>query len=190
MLTSCASTERLFSTSTGMRVIRNLLCVFSATVAVKAVTLAKAITESIHRAEICDIKGLLDEGKDNIRGMKIVRDPSVNTLRVSQSMVYNGDCVVEKNDKWSYTYPVGSQVYQGVCTRSDIESADVVSSKAKLRHTGAFSTTEAEYMTLTGAVKESIWLKGLSIVSGAMIRSVAVNATTGAFIKTVPILRF
>ncbi|GKB06079.1 hypothetical protein Tco_0834312 [Tanacetum coccineum] len=150
---------------------------FLATVAVKAVTPAKAITGSIHQAEICDIKGLLDEAKDNIRGMKIVRDPS-------------GDCVVEKNDKWSYTYVVGSQVYQGVYTRSDIESVDVVSSKAKLQHTRAFSTTKAEYMTLTGAVKESIWLKGISTVSGAMLRSGAVNATTGAFIKAVPILRF
>ncbi|GKE39362.1 hypothetical protein Tco_1462767 [Tanacetum coccineum] len=43
-------------------------------------------------------------------------------------------------------------------------------------------------MTLTGAVKESIWLKGISTVSGAMLRSGAVNATTGAFIKAVPIL--
>ncbi|GJQ97629.1 hypothetical protein Tco_0008774 [Tanacetum coccineum] len=81
-------------------------------VAGKAVTPAKAITESIHEAEIHDIKGLLDEAKDNISGMKIVKDPS-------------GDCIVEKNDKWSYTYVVGSQVYQGVCMRSDIESADV-----------------------------------------------------------------
>ncbi|GKE58801.1 hypothetical protein Tco_1497986 [Tanacetum coccineum] len=35
------------------------------------------------------------------------------------------DCDVEKNGKWSYTYAVESQVYQGVCTRPDIASADV-----------------------------------------------------------------
>ncbi|GJU85145.1 hypothetical protein Tco_1292691 [Tanacetum coccineum] len=112
----------------------------------KAVTTVKAITGSIHQAEIWDIKGLLDEAKDNILGMEVVRDQSGNTLRVSQSRVYNGksvqtlleghsilslevslsgDCDVEKNGKWSYTYAVGSQVYQAVCTRPDIASTDV-----------------------------------------------------------------
>ncbi|GKE15363.1 hypothetical protein Tco_1422940, partial [Tanacetum coccineum] len=36
-----------------------------------------------------------------------------------------GDCDVEKNGKWSYTYAVGSQEYQVVCTRPDIASAGV-----------------------------------------------------------------
>ncbi|GJU48622.1 hypothetical protein Tco_1218177 [Tanacetum coccineum] len=84
--------------------------------------------------------------KRNILGMEIVRDESGNTLRVSQSRFYNeklvqtlldghsilslegslsGDCDVEKNGKWSCIYAVGSQEYQMVCTRLDIESADV-----------------------------------------------------------------
>ncbi|GJS52661.1 putative reverse transcriptase domain-containing protein [Tanacetum coccineum] len=37
------------------------------------------------------------------------------------------------------------------------------------------STTEAEYMALTKAVKESIWLKGLLIELGVNLRSVVVN---------------
>nr|GFC20603.1 retrotransposon protein, putative, Ty1-copia subclass [Tanacetum cinerariifolium] len=37
----------------------------------------------------------------------------------------------------------------------------VVSWKEKLQHVVALSTTEAEYMALTEAVKEAIWLRGL-----------------------------
>ncbi|GKB32552.1 hypothetical protein Tco_0871953 [Tanacetum coccineum] len=36
-----------------------------------------------------------------------------------------GDCDVEKNGKWSCIYAVGSQEYQVVCMRLDIELADV-----------------------------------------------------------------
>nr|GEV25820.1 zinc finger, CCHC-type [Tanacetum cinerariifolium] len=44
-------------------------------------------------AEIWATKGLLDEAKENILGMEIVRDQSDNTLRVSQSRFYNGKLV-------------------------------------------------------------------------------------------------
>ncbi|GKB26670.1 hypothetical protein Tco_0866071 [Tanacetum coccineum] len=47
--------------------------------------------------------------------------------------------------------------------------------KATLQHVVALSTTEAEYMALTEAVKESIWLKGLLIELGVNLRSVVVN---------------
>ncbi|GKE67727.1 hypothetical protein Tco_1521888, partial [Tanacetum coccineum] len=50
-----------------------------------------------------------------------------------------------------------------------------VSLKATLQHVVALSTTEAEYMTFTEAVKESIWLKGLLIELGVNLRSVVVN---------------
>ncbi|GJS54971.1 zinc finger, CCHC-type containing protein [Tanacetum coccineum] len=45
-----------------------------------------------------------------------------------------------------------------------------VSLKATLQHVVALSTTEAEYMTFTEAVKESIWLKGLLIELGVNLR--------------------
>ncbi|GKB32553.1 hypothetical protein Tco_0871954 [Tanacetum coccineum] len=98
------------------------------------------------KAQIWATKGLLDKAKGNVLGMKIARDQSGNTLRVSQSRFYNGklvhtlleghsilslegsltgDCDVEKNGKWSCIYAVGSQEYQMVCTRLDIASADV-----------------------------------------------------------------
>ncbi|GKB91329.1 retrovirus-related pol polyprotein from transposon TNT 1-94 [Tanacetum coccineum] len=47
----------------------------------------------------------------------------------------------------------------------------VVSWKATLQHVVALSTTEVMYMTLTKAVKESIWLKGLRV----NLRSMVVN---------------
>nr|GEX33924.1 zinc finger, CCHC-type [Tanacetum cinerariifolium] len=111
----------------------------AATVAENAVTTTMAITESVHQ-------GLLDKSKGNVLGMKIVRDQSGNTLKVSQFRFYNGklvqtlleghfmlslegslsrDCDVKKNGKWSCIYAVGSQEYQMIYTRLDIASADV-----------------------------------------------------------------
>ncbi|GJT00262.1 hypothetical protein Tco_0821431 [Tanacetum coccineum] len=46
----------------------------------------------------------------------------------------------------------------------------VVSWKATLQHVVVLSTTEAESMELTEAVKESIWLKGLLIELGINLR--------------------
>ncbi|GKB78338.1 hypothetical protein Tco_0945233 [Tanacetum coccineum] len=81
------------------------------------------------KAEIWATKGLLDKAKGNVLGMKIIRDHSGNTLRVSKFRFYNGklvqtlleghtilslegslfgDCNVEKNGKWSCIYAVGS----------------------------------------------------------------------------------
>ncbi|GKC24196.1 hypothetical protein Tco_1026346, partial [Tanacetum coccineum] len=98
----------------------------------------------------------LDKAKGNVLGMEIVRDQSGNTLRVSQFRFYNGDCDVEENGKWSCIYAVGSQEYQVVCARLDIPSADVGSLEVMMLHMMALSTTKAEYMTLTEAVKEAI----------------------------------
>nr|GEX31918.1 zinc finger, CCHC-type [Tanacetum cinerariifolium] len=141
------------------------------------------------KAEIWATKGLLDKAKGNVLGMKIVRDQSGYTLRVSQSRFYNGklvqtllgghsilllegslsgDCDVEKNGKWSCIYAVGIQEYQMVCTRLDIASAD---------HMKARSTTEAGYMTFTDAWKKKIWLKGLLTKSRYELRLVAGIAT-------------
>ncbi|GKB32418.1 retrotransposon protein, putative, ty1-copia subclass, partial [Tanacetum coccineum] len=51
----------------------------------------------------------------------------------------------------------------------------VVSWKATLQHVVALSTTKAEYMALTEAVKEAIWLRGLLEELGVELNIVAVN---------------
>lgn len=60
---------------------------------------------------------------------------------------------------------------------------------AMMLHIDVLSTTEAAYMILTEAVKEAIWLKGLSIQSGAKLMLVAVIAT-GVWMKAHPYPRF
>ncbi|GJQ95243.1 zinc finger, CCHC-type containing protein, partial [Tanacetum coccineum] len=51
----------------------------------------------------------------------------------------------------------------------------VVSWKATLQHVVALSTTEAEYMALTEAVKEAIWLRGLLEELGVELNTMTVN---------------
>ncbi|PWA71520.1 alcohol dehydrogenase superfamily, zinc-type [Artemisia annua] len=93
------------------------------------------------KAEIWVTKGLLDEEKENIMGMKIFRTQSGNTLRVSNGMLVqillgghstlslegslSGNHDEEKKSKGSCIYAVGSHKYQVVYTRPDIASADV-----------------------------------------------------------------
>nr|GEV88051.1 hypothetical protein [Tanacetum cinerariifolium] len=129
----------------------------------------------------------------NVLSMEIIRNQSGNTLRVSQSRVYNeklvqtlleghsilslegslsGDCNLEKNGKWSCIYAVRSQEYQVVFTRPDIASADV-----------------ARYMTLREAAKEATGLNGLAIESGFELK-IVVGIATGALSKAIPGPRF
>ncbi|GJT30559.1 retrovirus-related pol polyprotein from transposon TNT 1-94 [Tanacetum coccineum] len=56
-----------------------------------------------------------------------------------------------------------------------VRGRQIIAKKTLIRHVVALSTTEAEYMALTEAVKESIWLKGLLIELGVNLRSVVVN---------------
>lgn len=63
-----------------------------------------------------------------------------------------------------------------------------VSWKAMLRHMMTLLTTEAEYMTLAGELKEN-WLKGLSTELGFELKLVA-GIATGALTKAVPGPRF
>nr|GFB61712.1 zinc finger, CCHC-type [Tanacetum cinerariifolium] len=198
------------------------------------------------QAEIWVTKGLSDEGKENIHGMEIFRIQSGNTLRVSQSRVYNMKLVqtlleghsipsLKGSLSGDLTYAVGCQEYQVVCTRPDITSAGVVmldvfdrglqtnvhvfvdfnyaigtsinvmgrsitgyrlmiqgcawSWEAMMSHMMALTETKPEYMTLTKAVKEVIWLKGLSTKSEFEPRLV-VGIATEALTKAIPGSRF
>nr|GEX92041.1 zinc finger, CCHC-type [Tanacetum cinerariifolium] len=115
----------------------------------------------------------------------------------------SGDCDVEKNGKRSYIYVVGSHEYQMVCTRLDIASADVcrldkldcgLQTNAQVfvdfdYAMGRSITVMAAYMTLTKAANEAIWLKGLAIDSGFVLKIVA-GIATGSLSKAIPGPRF
>uniref|UniRef100_A0A3Q7J5Z4 Reverse transcriptase Ty1/copia-type domain-containing protein n=1 Tax=Solanum lycopersicum TaxID=4081 RepID=A0A3Q7J5Z4_SOLLC len=112
--------------------------------------------------DIQKLKGLLSaefEMKDlgaarKILGMEIIRDRERRKLFLSQRSYiqkvlarfdYAGD-VDTRRSMTGYVFTLGGSV---------------VSWKATLQPTVTLSTTEAEYMALTEAAKEGIWLKGL-----------------------------
>ncbi|GKA38924.1 hypothetical protein Tco_0731475 [Tanacetum coccineum] len=127
-------------------------------------------------------------------GMEIFKDQSGNTLRVSQSRFYNEklvqtlleghsilslEVVYQGNVMWKRM--VSGHVYMRLEAREyllwsarvlDIASEDV-----------------AAYMTLTEAANEAIWIKGLAIESGFVLKIVACIAT-GALSKAIPGPRF
>nr|GEU50260.1 retrotransposon protein, putative, Ty1-copia subclass [Tanacetum cinerariifolium] len=98
------------------------------------------------------------------------------------------DCDVEKMSKVPYANAVRTLMYLMVCTRPGIAYAECVASwKATLQHVVALSTTEAEYMALTEAVKEAIWLRGLLEELGVEFNRVTVKEVLKA--KTVEVLK-
>ncbi|GKD94461.1 hypothetical protein Tco_1374298, partial [Tanacetum coccineum] len=105
------------------------------------------------------------------------------------------DCDVEKNGKWSCIYAVGRQEYQMVCTRLDIASTNVGMldkfdrGLQTYRFFVDFDYAMAAYMTLTEAANEAIWLKGLAIESGFVLKIVA-GIATGALSKAIPGSRY
>ncbi|GJV71714.1 hypothetical protein Tco_1491709 [Tanacetum coccineum] len=100
-----------------------------------------------------------------------------------------GDCDVEKNGKWSCIYTVGSQEYQMVCMRLDIASEDILTMPWEDRSLSWVDQSQVEYMTLTEAVKEVIWLKGFSTESEFEPRLV-VGIATGALTMAIPGSKF
>ncbi|GJT69078.1 hypothetical protein Tco_1028364 [Tanacetum coccineum] len=135
-----------------------------------------------------DFQGLESEYSKRSQSM-FYNEKLVQTLLEGHSILslegsLSGGCDVEKN----------GQEYHGVCIRLDIASADMgmldgfdrglQTNEAKLQHMGVLSATEATYMTLTKAVQDAIWLKGLSTESEAKLRSVA-GIVTSALMKSV-----
>nr|GEV70613.1 hypothetical protein [Tanacetum cinerariifolium] len=126
---------------------------------------------------------------DNEKSVKI---PLGEHFKLSLKDCSVRDYVVERMSKVPYANAVGSLMYLMVCTRPDITYADldkgrfitryaflvhgcVVSWMATLQHVVALSTTEAEYMALTEAVNEAIWLRGLLEALDVELNTVAVN---------------
>ncbi|GKF83643.1 hypothetical protein Tco_0248541, partial [Tanacetum coccineum] len=71
----------------------------------------------------------------------------------------SNDWDAERMSKVPYANVIGSLMYLMVCTRPDITYAVNIVSRSSVDN-------RAEYMALTEAVKESIWLKGLLIEAG------------------------
>nr|GEU45213.1 hypothetical protein [Tanacetum cinerariifolium] len=127
-----------------------------------------------------------EETHESIYNKKLVQTllKGHSTLSLEDSL--SGDWDVEKNDKWSCIYAVGSQEHQMVCTRLDIASADVGmldkfdhGLQTDVQHMEALSTTEVGYMTFTEAWKKEIWLKGLLTASGYELRCLFVVGLSG-----------
>ncbi|GJS75357.1 zinc finger, CCHC-type containing protein [Tanacetum coccineum] len=129
-------------------------------------------------SEIWATKGLLDKVKGNILGMKIVRDQSGNTLRVSAQVLqrevgtnFVGGtlCMLVKFDR-------GLQTYVKVFVDFDYAI-------------GRSITVMTGYMTLTKAIKEDIWINGHLTESRAKLMSAVIFAT-GFLLKAIPVPRF
>uniref|UniRef100_A0A3Q7EAK5 Reverse transcriptase Ty1/copia-type domain-containing protein n=1 Tax=Solanum lycopersicum TaxID=4081 RepID=A0A3Q7EAK5_SOLLC len=100
-----------------------------------------------------------------ILGMEIIRDRERRKLFLSQRSYIQK---VLARFGMSSSKPIDTPNYAGdVDTRRSMTGyvftlgGSVVSWKATLQPTVTLSTTEAEYMALTEAAKEGIWLKGL-----------------------------
>ncbi|GJR70039.1 hypothetical protein Tco_0016104 [Tanacetum coccineum] len=151
------------------------------------------------KAEILVAKGLLDEAKEHIPGIKIFKNQS-------------GNHDEEKKSKGSCIYEVVSDDYLVVCTRLDISSVDVgvldefdCGIQTDVQVFVDFGCTidhEPDELTIPPPrfihshsknlffdLMEDTWLKGLSTESGFELRLVA-GITSGALVKVVLDLRF
>ncbi|GJS08193.1 retrovirus-related pol polyprotein from transposon TNT 1-94 [Tanacetum coccineum] len=164
--------------------------------------------------ELEEAKNLL--AMEIVNNGKLVKIPLDGHFKLSLKDCPFRDCDVERMSKASYANAVGSLMYLMVCTRLDIAYAvygtdcgnhvnvtGFVDSdytkdldKATLQHVVALSTPEAEYMTLTEAVKEVIWLMGLLEEEVLEAKTVEVlkmgieHNVVDALTKVVPGLKF
>nr|GEU34318.1 copia LTR rider [Tanacetum cinerariifolium] len=127
-------------------------------------------TKSLLKREF-DIKDL--EKAKKILVMEIVSDQSRKILRVSQSgyisKILNNFRI--DNGK-SVQMPLGGHFKLSL---KDCPIRDCDVERMTLQQVVALSTTEAEYMALTEAVKEAIWLRGLLEELGVELNRVTVN---------------
>nr|GEZ87294.1 retrovirus-related Pol polyprotein from transposon TNT 1-94 [Tanacetum cinerariifolium] len=144
-----------------------------------------------------------------IDNRKSVKMPLGGHFKLSLKDCPVRDCDVERMSKVPYTNAVGL-MYLMVCTRPDIAYAvNVVSrylsnpgknhweavkwilkylraGRQRLQHVVALSTTKAEYMALTQAVKQAIWLRGLLEELGVELNTVAFNCDNQGAIHLSP----
>ncbi|GJW49647.1 hypothetical protein Tco_0090998 [Tanacetum coccineum] len=150
-------------------------------------------TKSLFKKEF-DMKEL-GEAKKILDNGKLVKMPLGGHFKLSLKDCPVKDCDVERISKVPYANAVRSLISWQPCGLGFVDSdyakdpdkvrsitgntilvqGFVVSWKATLQHVVALSTTKAEYMALTEAVKEAIWLRGLLEELGVKLNTVAVN---------------
>ncbi|GJS45399.1 retrovirus-related pol polyprotein from transposon TNT 1-94 [Tanacetum coccineum] len=154
-------------------------------------------TKSLFKKEF-DMKEL---GEAKIDNGKSVKMPLGGHFKMSLKDCPVRDYDVERMSKVPYANAVGSFMYLMVCMRPDIAYAvlfdsdyakdpdkgrsitgytflvqgSIVSWKVTLQHVVGLSTIKAEYIALTEAVKEAIWLRGLLEELGVELNTMAVN---------------
>ncbi|KAG8478240.1 hypothetical protein CXB51_028177 [Gossypium anomalum] len=122
----------------------------------------------------------------NMQSAKPVSTPLAAHFRLSSALSPQSDDEIEYMSHVPYSSAVGSLMYAMVCSRPDLSYAVSTFGRTKNRVIGyvdadfagdldrrrsltgyvftigvALSTTKAEYMVITEACKEAIWLKGL-----------------------------
>ncbi|GKD45846.1 retrotransposon protein, putative, ty1-copia subclass [Tanacetum coccineum] len=128
-----------------------------------------------------DMKELGEANK--ILGMKIIKDQSRKILGMPLSGHFKlslkdcpvRDCDVERMSFVDSDYVKDPDKGRSIIGYAFLVQGCVVSWNDTLQHVVALSTTEAEYMALTKAVKEAMWLRGLLEELGVKLNSVAVN---------------
>ncbi|KAK9679643.1 Zinc knuckle [Popillia japonica] len=96
-------------------------------------------------------------GMENCFAVTTPLDPNQKLVMTS----YTAEDTEEKNETTPYQEAIGSLMFLGQLTRPDISFALSTLSRFKRQQTVALSTTEAEYMSLTTAAQEGLWLKRL-----------------------------
>nr|GEW57133.1 hypothetical protein [Tanacetum cinerariifolium] len=176
------------------------MCMCSSTVAGNAVMTSMAITGGINQAT----KGLLDKAKENVLGHSILplegslsgdcdvkKNGKWSCIYAVGSHEYQMVCtrldiastdvgMLDGFDRGLHTYVQVFVDFDYAMGRSITRYGFMIlgcagSLKANLQHMEALSTTEAEYMALTEAVKEAIWLRGLLKELGVELNKVTVN---------------
>nr|GEV25417.1 hypothetical protein [Tanacetum cinerariifolium] len=144
----------------------------------KEVTYMRSYALGKSKAEIGSTKSLpkkqfgmkdLGKAKKVLDNEKSIKMSLGGNFKLSMKDFSVRDYVVERTSKVLYTNTVGILIYLMVCTRPDIAYA------ATLQHVVALSTIEAEYMALTEAMNEVIWLRGLLEELGVELNTVAIN---------------
>ncbi|XP_057806168.1 secreted RxLR effector protein 161-like [Salvia miltiorrhiza] len=114
-----------------------------------------------HVISVCS-RYMADPGKDHWEVLKKVlrylKGSADKALLFERNVEYSGDPIVGFTDS-DYAANEDNRRSQSGYIFTLFGSA--VSWKSSLQHVVALSTTEAEYMAVTEAVKEALWLKGI-----------------------------